>query len=350
MRAAGEISRRAADTGVRAEIQNHCHGGAAAFAGGGAEWRFAMKTEGATMLPGKPREHGRPFWRIPRRFVISKPWDAGEWSRLDSAAQTLLPVAEIFGAGFQSHAGYGKLCLCCGSSATVSKGFKQLVESNVIERRRRRNFRNAEISCETRFAPRLIGNGTERFARFDNAVVTGGAWKELPPVARAVYVVLLCGVQYEAMKDWLKSASEGKDLFNKRKIVPTPREWLNASGKFNWLQFVAMMKNDEAARRLWLPQMPLVSLNRYDKGAIGIGTLELLSGRSRTAIKEAIPELERLNLALCLTPPDGSNDARRFILPPVVDWKHNPKFLDSLPPKRAWHETPDFPQPNDTPF
>lgn len=275
-------------------------------------------------------KHGRPYWKIPRRFVIETPWAAGEWSRLESAAQTVLPALEIFGDGTQTDIGFDKLSRCCGSTATVSEGLRQMANAELITREKRQSIHGGWIRCKTRFHPILISKA-ERFARFDGNVVSGAAWREMTPAARAVYVCLLCGVQHERLAEWIRSAPTcaGKDLSGAS--IPAPRSWLDPGGKFAWRAFVRAMKADNEMCRRWGGALPVISFRKHDAGAIGIGTLSMLSGFSEPAVKSAIPQIEELNLALCI---HHGNAARRFMLPPAVDWQHQPDFL---PPKQTWN-------------
>lgn len=304
-----------------------------------------MTTTRHTEHAPQSSRRGRPLWKIPKRFVIERPYFPGEWSKLDSAAQTILPVLEIFSEGTQSDAGLDLLAKCSGSRGTVVAGLNQLKEAGLIDRERRKNLHGGWTRCKTRFAPRLSCDIRETHGRFFNEVVTGGAWFALSPVARAVYVVLLCGVQHERYRKWvLKLPFCAGYAESGTREVPAPRQWLDKDRHFSWHHFHSAMLADKKDQRYWRNALPCLSFTKYDKGNIGLKKLAALAGRTKDAVRDAIEQLEALQLVLCLNPSHAQRDSRRFVLPHCINWMQSPDFL---PPKPRYTA---HPEPTWTPY
>lgn len=272
---------------------------------------------------------GRPFWQVPRKFIMD-----GQWASLPTSAKAVLPAVEILGMGSPlnptviSNASLETIAKFTATSpSTVLRGLRALVERGLASRERRYLRNGGHAHCRTHLN---LGYGAhpKQFGVLSRCVVTGGSWALLPNAGKALYVPMVVYVQRHQAESWAINAWHwtGKTT-RSGEAVPGRRAWFDKNSQFSWHKFMTWEWN-WFRKEEWADFLPHISRARGDDGRIGLPTLAKDSGLTVKSVRRGLAALERYDLILTFPPPAGSNIAHRFVMPPEVDWYYLPGFLN----------------------
>lgn len=251
------------------------------------------------------------YGSIPKNLIVGPYLQTGVWAELSHSAKAVLGVLKAISNGVKTGLSMASIARLSGLCLnTVRKALDELQSSDLVMVRLEKTFTGRHC-CAYEFTPAMLRPNRGLFARLDHAVVAGGAWAEMGAAGRAVYMVLLAGVQHQALQ---RFRAENPELL-----------------ELAWPDILHRLNTDESFRERFAHAIPKSVLRATDNSIMGIKLLARLSGCDPKMVRPAINRIVNLGLAACFKVTHGKTTGRAFVLPVSV----NRKFEDGFWEKRT---------------
>lgn len=269
-----------------------------------------------------PKLNGRPFWKVPRHFVLKRV-GSYSWSELPKNVQAVLPVLKVFSSHDMSDCSSAHISELSGlCRSQVSGGLRYVREHNLIESKlvhgRRGKYGHAKKIFIGPFSERQENN--RRFAMFRREIIKGGHWSKMTSTEKAIYFVLIHGLQLNDLEQLVRRLRAEPASFV-GPALDVPPQWRGPTGGISWRLVMDGEWDDQEKVRFG----PLLSVRvgfwREDQGIITRQFLAHLAGISADSVAKALRGLEKKRLLLILAHAAiGNIPGYGIFVPPPGEW------------------------------